>query len=76
MANAEQRNALQGALDGAGIDWELDLYSGTVHAFTNPKSAFSPDPAFAAYHPRNAARAEERTTRFLAELLLDTVPSA
>ncbi|MDN4476321.1 dienelactone hydrolase family protein [Demequina sp. SYSU T00192] len=75
MATAEMRAALQDGLDSAGIDWELDLYSGTRHAFTNPKSAHSPMPDVVAYHPRSAARAWIATERFLGELIADLAPA-
>lgn len=69
MATATQREALTTALSGASIEWELDVYSDTVHAFTSPRSIDSPDPSVIAYHPRSAARAWAATTRFLAETL-------
>ena len=69
MATAEQCAQLQDALDGAGIDWQLNLYGKTVHAFTSRKAQDSPAPHVFDYHPRNARRAWESTTRFLAETL-------
>lgn len=69
MATPAQRDALLAALDGAGIDWEMDLYSDTRHAFTNPRSADSSMPDVVAYNPRSAARAWASTTRFLQETL-------
>lgn len=68
MATAEQRLQLERALNGADIDWELDLYSHTTHAFTSRKAQSSPRPDVFAYHPRNAERAWNATTRFLGEL--------
>lgn len=68
MATAGQREALQSSLDRAGIEWETDLYSGTVHGFTSPHSAHSPRPDVVMYHPRNAARAWRATLRFLEEM--------
>jgi dienelactone hydrolase len=67
MALPAQRTVLLDALDTAGLDWELNLYSGTVHAFTSPRAAASPRPDVVAYHPRSAARAWQATTRFLHE---------
>ncbi|MCW4385667.1 dienelactone hydrolase family protein [Salinibacterium sp. SYSU T00001] len=72
MATDAMRAELQAGLSGAGIDWELDLYSDTVHAFTNPKSAHSPNPAVIAYNPRSAKRSWQATERFLAELFPST----
>ncbi|WP_062516288.1 dienelactone hydrolase family protein [Demequina gelatinilytica] len=69
MATAEQRAALEAAMSASGIDWELDLYADTRHAFTNPRSQFSPMPEVVAYNPRSAARAWAATERFLAELV-------
>ncbi|MDN4478972.1 dienelactone hydrolase family protein [Demequina sp. SYSU T00039] len=71
MATAEQRDALEAALTGAGIDWEEHLYSGTRHAFTSPKAVRSPMPDVVAYHPRNAMRAWAATETFLLELLAE-----
>ena len=68
MATAEQRVQLEHALNGADIDWELDLYSHTTHAFTSRKAQSSPMPEVFAFHPRNAERAWNATTRFLGEL--------
>ncbi|UDY23448.1 dienelactone hydrolase family protein [Nocardioides sp. Kera G14] len=68
MATGEQRGALHRSLDAAGLDWELQIYSGTTHAFTSPKAADSPVPHLFKYHPRSAARAWDATVRFLADL--------
>jgi dienelactone hydrolase len=70
MATPEQRAALTTAMTGAGVDWELDLYGGTVHGFTNPILVHSPAPHVIAYHPGSAARAWASTVRLLAETLL------
>jgi dienelactone hydrolase len=69
MATPAQSERLRRALDDTGIDWELDLYSGTVHAFTSLRATSSPAPHVFAYHPRNAERAWTATTRFLSELI-------
>lgn len=68
MATAEMRAAVQEGLSAAGIDWQLDLYSDTVHAFTNPMSAHSPNPDVVAYNPRSAQRAQRATEHFLTEI--------
>ena len=76
MAIAEQRAQLEQALNSADIDWELDLYSHTVHAFTSLRAQSSPRPDLFAYHPRNAERAWNATTRFLTELFSQTSGAA
>ena len=68
MATAAMREQLQSSLSTAGADWELDLYSNTKHAFTNPKSDFSPMPHAIAYNPQSAQRAWLSTERFLGEI--------
>ncbi len=68
MATPQQWREAKAAMTEAGVDWQLHLYSGTVHGFTSPKAAHSPNPAVVAYHPRNAARAHRATEDFLLEL--------
>jgi len=75
MAPPEQLARLQAAMTGAGVEWETDVYSGTVHAFTSLRSQNSPKPDLFAYHPRSAARAWDATTRFLRELFPDLTPA-
>jgi dienelactone hydrolase len=72
MATREQRLRLEDDLTGAGADWEIDLYSRTTHAFTSRHSQNSPHPELFDYHPRNAARAWQATTRVLDELFPQT----
>ncbi|MFF2370534.1 dienelactone hydrolase family protein [Agromyces sp. NPDC058110] len=67
MAAPEHWQPVKAGLTSAGIDWEFDLYSGTRHAFTNPKTDALGMPG-AAYHARNAARAWARTVHFLGEV--------
>lgn len=69
MATREQREALQLALDEHGIDWEVDLYSNTKHAYTSPSADFSPATDVLGYNPLSAQRTWQRTTHFLAEIL-------
>lgn len=69
MATAEQRAFLEAGLDGAQIDWETALYSGTVHAFTSVNAQNSPHPEVFSYHPHNAVRAWTATVRALGEML-------
>lgn len=68
MATRSQRSQLEDELTEAGVEWEIDLYSHTTHAFTSLRSQNSPRPELFAYHPRNAARAWQATVRVLDEL--------
>jgi len=68
MATRKQRRLLEDQLTAADADWEVDVYSRTTHAFTSLRSQNSPHPELFDYHPRNAARAWQTTTRVLDEL--------
>ena len=60
-------NALEAELTAAGADWQIHLYGGTMHAFTNPEAR---DPAFGTVYSATAARrAWEATRSFLSEVL-------
>lgn len=67
MATPQQWRQAKAAMTDAGVDWELNLYSGTVHGFTSPKAAHSPNPEVVMHHPRNAQRAWRATEGFLLE---------
>jgi dienelactone hydrolase len=67
MATAEQRAALQADLTAAGIEWEVDLYGGVRHAFTNPRSDLPGMPPGVAYSARASERAWQSTRQFLAD---------
>ena len=74
LANEQMRDSLASGLTSSGCDWELQLYSGTKHAFTSKAALSTSMPDVVAFHPRNAARAWDATVRFLAELRDDTSP--
>ncbi len=69
MATAEQRDSLVQGIDSAGLDWQLDLYSGTRHAFTNPVVPRAANHPVLGYNARSARRAWLSTERLLAEAL-------
>jgi dienelactone hydrolase len=59
--------ALQAELTAAGADWQIHIYGGTMHAFTNPQAR---DPAFGTVYREVAAQRAWRTTdAFLTEVL-------
>ena len=39
MIPADQRATFEGEMRDAGVDWQMHLYGGTVHSFTNPHAA-------------------------------------
>jgi dienelactone hydrolase len=59
--------ALAAELTAADADWQVHVYGGTMHAFTNPEAR---DPAFGTVYSEVAARRAWAATRtFLAETL-------
>ena len=67
MAPPDQVLALEKELTTAGCDWQVHVYGGTVHGFTNPRAN---DPAFGTvYNATAAARSWQSMRNFLAEVL-------
>jgi dienelactone hydrolase len=61
-------NALEAELTEAGADWQIHVYGGTMHAFTNPKAN---DIEFGTvYSPRADRRSWRATVSFLDEIFL------
>src|SRR5690606_39705227 len=61
LAPPDDVRAFQEEMTRAGADWQLHIYGGTQHAFTNPKAA-NPD-AGLVYHPVAERRADRKRTR-------------
>jgi dienelactone hydrolase len=53
---------------GSGVDWEMDIYSGTVHSFTNPAADAAGNPEMIAYNAQSDRRSWDRLTNFLDEI--------
>ncbi len=60
--------AFQKEMADARVDWQMDLYGGAVHAFTNPDSGNDPTKG-AAYDAKADARSWDAMRIFLAEVL-------
>lgn len=67
MAKPEDLDRLQRAMSGAGVRWQVDLYSHARHAFTEPDRQGMPP--FAAYD----ARADRRSWAAMGAILEDTL---
>jgi dienelactone hydrolase len=61
----EARQAFDKMLTDAGVDWQMTLYGGVVHSYTNPEAEKMGRPEFARYD----ARADRRSWRQMADLL-------
>jgi dienelactone hydrolase len=67
LAPAEDVRRFEEEMTQAGADWQLHVYGGTQHAFTNPKAA---NPAAGlVYNPVAERRAWTTLVAFLAEVL-------
>lgn len=67
MVPVEAVNGLEQELTAAGANWQIHVYGGTMHAFTNPKAN---DPDFGTvYNETAAARSWQAMVAFLAEVL-------
>lgn len=67
MVPVEAVNQLEAELTAAGADWQIHVYGGTMHAFTNPKAN---DPDFGTVYSETAdRRAWSSLKSFLAEVL-------
>lgn len=65
---AEQIAAFEKEMRDAGVDWQMVLYGGAVHAFTDPGSGDDPSKG-AAYNASADRRSWEAMRDFLAEVL-------
>ncbi len=45
MVHAEERRAFEEEMRAGGVDWELNVYGGAVHSFTNKRPRPTPFPA-------------------------------
>lgn len=66
-SSPETIQKLQAALEKGGIDWQMTLYSGTAHAFTNPRAGNNPQSG-SAYNPVATERALAAMRNFFAEI--------
>ena len=67
MVPPEQVLAFETEMTQAGVDWQMHVYGGTMHAFTNPKAN---NPSFGTVYKELAAnRAYRSIADFLEEVL-------
>jgi dienelactone hydrolase len=65
---AEQRAAFETEMRAGGVDWQLHLYGGVVHSFTNPAADKLGRPEFARYDAKADARSWATLQSFLVEV--------
>lgn len=67
LAPPEDVRAFQEEMTAAQVDWQMHIYGGTMHAFTNPKAS-SPDGGLL-YNPVAERRAWAAMLDFLSEIM-------
>ncbi|MCU7495374.1 MAG: dienelactone hydrolase family protein [Ignavibacteria bacterium] len=63
----EMRQNFQKEMDNAGVDWQMNIYSGAVHAFTNPNAGNDPTTNLA-YNANADHRSWQAMTQFFQEI--------
>ena len=64
----EQRNAFEAEMRAANIDWQMHVYGGVVHSFTNPEADKLGQPDFARYDASADARSWASMRAFFDEI--------
>lgn len=64
----EQRAAFEQEMRDGKVDWQLSLYGGTVHSFTNPDADKAGNPDFARYDAKVDARSWAEMIRLFDEV--------
>ena len=68
---AEQRAAFEAEMRDAGVDWQMTLYGGVVHSFTNPDVAqYGATPDVACYDANADARSWAEMRHFFEEIFV------
>lgn len=67
MIGAEAREAFTQEMRAGGVDWQMELYGGVVHSFTNPEADALGNPALK-YDARADARSWGKLQGFLDEI--------
>jgi dienelactone hydrolase len=62
-----QRLAFENEMRGGGVDWQMIIYGGAVHSFTNPASGSDPSTGVA-YNEKADRRSWEAMKQFFAEI--------
>ena len=66
---AEQREAFAAAMRAGKVDWQMTVYGGVVHSFTNPDADKMNRPEFLKYDPVADRRSWKQMADLFAEVL-------
>jgi dienelactone hydrolase len=64
----EQRQAFEREMREGRVDWQMNLYGGVVHSFTNPEAGRLGRPEMARYDARADARSWAEMLAFFGEI--------
>lgn len=64
----EQRAAFETEMRDGNVDWQMNLYGGVVHSFTNPDAGKLGQPQFARYDAKADARSWSEMLAFFKEI--------
>jgi dienelactone hydrolase len=64
----EQRSAFEQEMREGGVDWQMNLYGGVVHSFTNPEADLRGTPERARYDAKADARSWAEMCAFFDEI--------
>jgi dienelactone hydrolase len=67
----EQRSSFEAEMRTGNVDWQMNVYGGVVHSFTNPDAGKAGRPAELRYDARAAARSWQQMLIFFAEIFSD-----
>jgi dienelactone hydrolase len=66
--DAAQRAAFEAEMRAGGVDWQMNVFGGVVHSFTNPAADRLGRPEFARYDAKADARSWEDLQDFFGEI--------
>ena len=70
MIDADARKTFEGEMKAAGCDWQMHVYGGTVHSFTNQGAAKRNMPDAIRYSPESDARSWAAMIQLFGEVLI------
>lgn len=68
MMDADTRKAFEAEMRDGKVDWQVNVYGGAVHSFTNPAADALNNPGFAKYDARADARSWAEMQNFFGEI--------
>jgi len=66
----EQRIDFEKEMRNGGVDWQMNVYGGVVHSFTNPDADKAGRTEVSRYHAKAAARSWAAMRAFLEEIFV------